>query len=130
VSSGLGTTTLLKSIRSDTNGPSFGTGNPTVSNPGHGVQIGAPAKLTGNAAQAIQPGDGINVITKTITPMETVSSRTRRRIDVTGRRARLPLTWGAQSVGNKGTVSRTGGSTVNENDVFATRRRGSTSPAT
>jgi hypothetical protein len=127
--SGVGTSTLLKGIRSDTNGPSFGTGNPTVANPGHGVQIvGDGNEVRGANSIGTNSGDGINLAgNSNLLNTNRIQSNKGDGIDVTGSSNTIVANKvGEKSVGNKGNgILVAGGSnTINENDVFGNTKTG------
>ena len=129
VSTGLGTTTLLKSVRSDTNGPNNGSGNPTVSNPGHAIKIeGDGNEVRGANSLGTNSGDGINVTGNNNTlKTNKIQSNKGDGIDVTGSSTLINgNSVGEKSVGNKmnGILVNGASNTITENDVFGNTKTG------
>jgi hypothetical protein len=123
------TSTLLKSIRSDQNGPSSGAGNPTVANPGHGVKIeGDGNEVRGANSIGTNSGDGIQVIgNSNLLNTNRITSNKGDGIDVTGKANTVVANKvGEQGIGNKGNgilvtcpaATPNCANTLTENDVF------------
>lgn len=124
------TSTLLKSIRSDRNGPSNGTGNPTVANPGFGIKIeGDGNEVRGANSIGTNSGDGIQVVGNGNTlESNRIQSNKGDGIDVAGKSNTIEANKvGEKGIGNKGNgilvtcpaATPNCANTLNENDVFA-----------
>jgi hypothetical protein len=123
------TSTLLKSIRSDQNGPSNGTGAGTAANPGNGVNIvGDGNEVRGANSIGTNSGDGIQVTgNSNMLKTNRITSNKVDGIDVTGKSNTINANKvGEKGVGNKGNgilvtcpaATTNCANTINENDVF------------